>query len=133
MPLIEFGLTNALDARKDENDQVTRTPLEGAPRVLECQVPDDWNLGETFRTITDPGGIMAAHSSGVPAWVSCPDKPNLEALLAEHYGCAAGKPGDVEQTHWTTAGPPGSAQASEAQPQPAEPAQQPQQPQPLRP
>lgn len=47
-----------------------------------------------------------------PSWVHCPDHPELERMLAEHYDCPAGRPDDLEDTHYTQYGtnvyPPGA-------------------------
>lgn len=53
------------------------------------------------------------HGIGIPTWVACssvaqPDKAaDLERLLSEFWGCPAGKPEDVENTHFTISGAPG--------------------------
>lgn len=52
-------------------------------------------------------GIWASHSSEPPAWVSCPQDPNLEGSIARLFGCPVGIPDDVEATHYTYSGPPG--------------------------
>lgn len=84
---------------------VNRTrPLDtDAPRSTVVQLPDDTPLGEALLTITR---LWALHSAEPAAWVAS-DSASLEALLAEHFDCEAGKPGDVEATHYTLAGPPG--------------------------
>jgi hypothetical protein len=105
--LIELGLTSAKEGyRAEGSDEVQHRPLEGA-RVLHVHPPDDITTGEIFVTVTAPNGVVRNHSEEQPAWVHCPDKPGLEALLAEHYGCAVGRPDDVEETHYTLNGPPG--------------------------
>jgi hypothetical protein len=105
--LVELGLDTAKEEHKDENDELFYVPLDGL-RVCSIHVPEGQPTGETFTTIVHPArGIAAVHSDKAPTWVSCPDKPALEALLAEHFGCPVGKPADVEETHWTVSGPPG--------------------------
>lgn len=46
------------------------------------------------------------HSDVPPTWVAS-DNADMQRLLSEYYGCASGKPDDVEDTHWTLSGPPG--------------------------
>lgn len=37
--------------------------------------------------------IIAVHANGVlPAWISCPDDPDLEKALADYYECPRGEP-----------------------------------------
>jgi hypothetical protein len=106
MPVVEIGLKSAKESFRDERDLVQFRPVPDA-RVLEVRVPDDASTGEAFRSITDSGGVVAYHTDEAPAWVHCEEKPGLASLLAEHFGCANGKPDDVEDTHWTLNGPPG--------------------------
>lgn len=61
-----------------------------------------------MREVTDARGIWAAHSESPPSWASCPDDPLLEEALARHFGCERGEPKDVEATHHTGFGPPGT-------------------------
>lgn len=81
-------------------------------RTVSCAFPDEMSLMECANTITISKGIWDSHSpgdfadSGKPTWVWS-DSPSLQALLAEHYGCDAGVPDDVEDTHHTESGPPG--------------------------
>jgi hypothetical protein len=38
-------------------------------------------------------GLWKAHSGAAkPAWVSCPDDPELEQAIAQHFGIPAGPP-----------------------------------------
>jgi len=105
--LIELGLTSAKEGyRAEGSDEVLHRPVEGL-RVLSIHAPDDITTGEAFTTVSSGNGVVSNHSDDKPAWVSVPDKPGLQALLAEHYGIAEGKPADVEQTHYTVNGPPG--------------------------
>lgn len=62
---------------------------------------------EALLTIVSPSGAWAQHSSGAPSWVAC-DRPEFATALAAWYGCPVGKPADVEETHWTVSGPPGT-------------------------
>jgi hypothetical protein len=57
-------------------------------RATIVDTPDGQTIGETFKAVTDPGGIWATHTGGrdvSPAWVAS-DSPGLAQLLAEHYG-----------------------------------------------
>lgn len=88
-----------------------KRPLDG-DRVVRVNFPDGMPLMECAQTVTIPKGVWDFHSpgdhteSGAPAWVES-DSPALQALLAEHFGCASGAPADVEITHHTEHGPPG--------------------------
>lgn len=117
MKLIEIGLgephvpridPDTHDPVRDENGEIVFDSISG-PRVLRVEVPDADPVGETFLTVTHPSrGVVAHHSPTGPTWVSCAASPALEAILAEHYGCSSGRPADVEDTHWTLNGPPGT-------------------------
>lgn len=48
------------------------------------------------------------HSPNKPTWVWS-DNADLAAMLGEAYGCPVGIPADVEDTHHTYAGPPGTS------------------------
>lgn len=63
----------------------------GGYGVTTANIPDSVNLGNAFKTITDPGGVYAAHSDEAPAWVES-DSDGLAMLLSEHYGCPIGEP-----------------------------------------
>lgn len=102
---VELGLTSAKEGYKpDGSDIVIYRQLVG-PRVLIIG-PVDKPLGELFIDIVSNNGLYGYHSDHPPKWVAS-DSPGLQALLAEHWGCAAGKPDDVEDTHTTLNGPPG--------------------------
>lgn len=54
-------------------------------------------LGDLHRNYTigvyEVDHLWGVHcESGDPAWVSCPDDPDFEAALAEHFDCARGEP-----------------------------------------
>lgn len=76
---------------------------------------------EVMRQVSSGGGIThlpqqeavlsviaAWNSEGNtrPAWVWS-DNERFAVLLGEFFGCPVGRPADVEQTHYTVAGPPG--------------------------
>jgi hypothetical protein len=72
--------------------------------VTMVHIPAHKSLAEALRDIThdegDPhiggagtGGAWKAHSGArSPSWVECEAWPELEAALAEHFGCPAGRP-----------------------------------------
>lgn len=84
--------------------KVTYEPLS-EPRVVYVNLPEGTSLSEAFTTLTAANGVVANWADDV-AWVET-DSPGLAALLCEHYGCAQGAPGDLEDTHYTANGPPG--------------------------
>lgn len=62
---------------------------------------------EAFVAIVDPNGLWAKHSEADPTWVWS-DNEALAAQLADYFGCPVGPPGDLEATHHTRAGGPGT-------------------------
>lgn len=106
---VEIGLTqhHATDWDAEKNEFTHKDEVLGA-RVLTVTPPDGKPIMEVLADITaESRGIMFYHTNQPPAWVACDDEPAIAAILAAHYGCAAGRPADVEETHWTEAGPPG--------------------------
>lgn len=98
----------------DGEEEEYESALSG-PRTLTITPPEDRNIADLFVEITAvPRGIWFAHNQGEevqqPAWVES-DIPGFAELLCAHYGLdpktAIGAPKDVEETHWTEAGPPG--------------------------
>ena len=103
-----------------------------APRVTTISVPNTYtyvvadsaadlanetaaNLGRAVDGITrmpDQEALLAviaswrAESSGSPTWVWS-DNEDFAVLLGHFFDCPVGRPGDVEATHHTDAGPPG--------------------------
>lgn len=66
--------------------------------------PDD----EALLSILHPYGTWRSHSDAVPSWIHSDAEGFAEAASAFHGGLPAiGRPADVEDTHWTLAGPPG--------------------------
>lgn len=76
---------------KDENDVVTKTPVEGDNSETYTLYPDDWSVREAFIDFT--GNIYSSHfqEGTTPLWVES-DNPLLAALLADHYGCEVKAP-----------------------------------------
>jgi hypothetical protein len=67
--------------------------------ITQIDVPEGKPVQENLRTISyDDGhggnsGLWLSHSwKKAPAWVHCPDDPELEAAIAEHYGIPRGTP-----------------------------------------
>lgn len=63
-------------------------------------VPDCKSIEHAVRDIghddgTPNGGLWRSHSANdIPTWVSCETSPELEAAIAAHFGCPAGRPGE---------------------------------------
>jgi hypothetical protein len=105
---IEVGLTACKEGYLEAGSDETQFRVVDGLRVLTISPPADEPLGDLFISIThSTRGIAVAHSGSAPLWVSCPDNPGFEALLADTLKCAQGKPADVEETHFTLNGPPG--------------------------
>jgi len=81
MPTVRLGNKAALD-----RGQV----IEGN-QVTTMNVLDEDDLATRIRTITHADGLWPRMSSAPPAWVEC-DDPELEAALAEQFGCPVGRP-----------------------------------------
>jgi hypothetical protein len=64
---------------------------------------------ETLTEIFNPaGGFWQEHSfDASPSWVACDEDPSFAAHIAAYAGCPVGRPADVEDTHYTNAGPAG--------------------------
>jgi GGDEF domain-containing protein len=51
------------------------------------------NLRRYALAVNEVEQIVAVHMGGdVPDWVACDEDPDLEAAIAEHFGCARGEP-----------------------------------------
>lgn len=62
-------------------------------------------------------GVMAAQQQegvGAPLWVWS-DNEDFAKLLGAFYNCPVGRPDDVEDSHFTNAGPPGVGPLSDAE------------------
>ena len=63
---------------------------------------------EAFLSIAHPSALWGQHSlAQAPSWVSCETNPDFERMVAEHFGCSAGRPRDVFDTHFSKYGVPG--------------------------
>lgn len=85
MPTVRLGNSAALHRGE---------VLEG-DRVTTLAIHDDDPLDTRMRTITHTDGLWPQVSASTPTWVSS-DDPELEAALAEHYGCPIGEPDDTK-------------------------------------
>lgn len=104
---VELGNPSAKEGRRDPTtDEVAFSPLEGE-RVTYVTMPPSYSLLESVTAITHPSGIWAHHADAPPSWVWS-DNEALQALLAESFGCPVGRPEDLEDTHHTRSGPPGT-------------------------
>lgn len=76
--------------------------------IAKAQLHNDGitNLPGHEPVLAIANGGWATQSKGTPLWVAS-DDPEVERILSEFYGCPAGVPADVEDTHHTEAGPPG--------------------------
>ena len=70
------------------------------------------NFGPGAESLTElfhpTNGLWAAHSAFPPTWVACDDDPALAGVVGAWHNIPVGRPADVEQTHYTTMGAPGS-------------------------
>jgi hypothetical protein len=109
----------------------TGATSDGAPLVTYVYVPDDVypvdspvdgsalkaaadaapnavtkGLNEALLAIVHRDGVVANHHAATPSW-AWSDNPHVQEALAAAFGCPAGIPDDVEDTHHTVFGPPG--------------------------
>lgn len=74
--------------------------VEDNTAITMVSVPECKSLDHMVRDIAhDDGspntGLWRQHSGrDIPTWVACDDSPELEAALADHFGCPAGRPGN---------------------------------------
>jgi hypothetical protein len=66
---------------------------------------------QALLTVVHPDGTWLKHSTDFkPSWVRCVDNPAFAEKVAEFYGIPVGAPVEVELTHWTKFGPPGTGE-----------------------
>lgn len=81
MRVVKLGNAAALDRGiRMEGKRVT---------TVYAQEP---TLQEQMRTIVHADGIWPQHSRQPAAWVECEQDRELEASLADHFGCPIGRP-----------------------------------------
>ena len=61
---------------------------------------------EALLALIHPGGLWPQHGAVPPSWIWA-ENSEFANQVGQFYGCAVGRPGNVEETHWTHAGPPG--------------------------
>lgn len=83
MPTVRLGNTAALDQGR----------LMDGLRVTTFNIVDDDDTSTRLRTIAHADGLWPQLSMRPAAWVEA-DDPELQAVLAEHFGCPVGKPDD---------------------------------------
>lgn len=84
MLIVKLGNSAAIDKVKH---------LPGK-RITTVVIQDEDTLPQRVRTITHVDGIWPQHSPEPAAWVECPEDEELQATLAEHFGCPIGRPDD---------------------------------------
>lgn len=113
------------------NEAPTRT--ENTPTITQIDVPDSYtyevadSAADLAKTVmnevaTAPDGITRlpgqeallavqagwrAESTKPPTWVWS-DNEDFAVLLGQYFNCPVGAPDDVEDTHFTFSGPPGT-------------------------
>lgn len=82
-----------------KGDEETVEALPRGKRATQIDIPDGTPLTSALRTITDPGGVWAAHAKAdtAPAWVAS-DNATLAQVLAEHFGGIEVRELDVNPT-----------------------------------
>lgn len=94
---VEVGDRPGAELLRARLESVTRKRDIDGTRTVTVRFPDGMPLMECAQTVTIPKGVWDSHSpggfedSGKPLWVES-NSPTLQALLAEHYGCASGAP-----------------------------------------
>lgn len=80
--------------------------------VLESAVTRDgitnFPGNEALTALVHPSGIWANHSFTPPTWVSSDNADFAKAVSAYYGGIPTSAPADVENTHYTLSGPPGT-------------------------
>ena len=73
-------------------------PVADPTAITRVSVPDCKSLADAVRDIAhDNGdtnnGLWLSHSAAAaPSWVECDENPELEAALAQRFGCPIGRP-----------------------------------------
>jgi hypothetical protein len=107
--LIELGNNKVVQRITADDGSVDVQKVKGDRVTYIGPFAEDTSIGDAFRDVTDPRGAWAAHAQdgAKPTWVHVEGSQGLQDLLAEHFGCASGRPSDIEATHHTISGPPG--------------------------
>lgn len=81
MPTVRLGNRAALD----------RGQILSGNRVTTVLIVDDDPLESRVRTVAHADGLWPTVSAAPPVWVTCED-PDLQAALADAFGCPVGQP-----------------------------------------
>lgn len=104
------------------NEGVTNHVAAGTTKAVKRQVPVhalseettevlDHSGAAALEVVVHPDGSWKKHSfDAKPTWVYSPDDEKFGRIVAEFYGVPYGKPVEVELTHWTKFGPPGTGE-----------------------
>lgn len=101
MPVVRLGnvaVREVIGADPDGTPIHRRYSGQSTCTVLLPADEENWTHDERVRTVVHEDGHWRAVSAAPPAWVECPDDPDLEAVFAAHWGCPVGRPdGWVDQ------------------------------------
>lgn len=94
MPTIELGNVSVISMVTDpETGLQTRYRANHIDQsVTTMSIPPDRNL---LGILQDATNLWSHQSDAPPAWVSCSEDPDLEAILQKHFGCG-GRPDEFE-------------------------------------
>lgn len=71
--------------------------ISDSTAITDVSVPDSKSLDHMLRDIAHEDGLWRVHSAdAAPSWVECPASPELEAALADRFGCPVGRPARSE-------------------------------------
>jgi len=94
MPVVRLGNVAVREVIGADPDGAPIHRRYSGQSVCTMTLPNDddqWTHDERVRTVVHADGHWAAHSSAPPAWVESDDE-ELQATLAEHWGCPVGEP-----------------------------------------
>lgn len=75
----------------EEVERALSTPNDRLLMMIARQLGPDMQLYAVG--VAELEQIMQVHSGGTaPTWVACPDDPEFEAAIAQHFECARGEP-----------------------------------------
>ena len=94
MPVVRLGNVAVREVIGADPDGAPIHRRYSGQSVCTMTLPNDddqWTHDERVRTVVHADGHWAAHSAAPPAWVESDDE-ELQATLAEHWGCPVGEP-----------------------------------------
>lgn len=95
MPEVSLGNRSVIAMISDQ-DTGLKT-MYRYPNIIQSttniSIPPDRDL---FSALRDVVATWQAHSDEAPAWVACAEDPEMEAILAKHFTCPAGRPDEWE-------------------------------------